>query len=46
MHWHNYKDIGIVSAWRWMGGVSGGIREYVICHAKECTKCGKVKLDV
>ncbi len=43
MCWHKYKYIGLISAYKWLYGVRGGVPIEATIHAKQCEKCGKVK---
>ena len=43
IHFHRYKYVGFVKAFRWLGGVAGGFHEEIYVRASECTVCGKRK---
>ncbi len=44
IHFHKYKYIGFVKAFRWHGGVAGGLHTEVYVRASECIICGKRKV--
>lgn len=41
---HKWLYAGVTKGYRWLGGVSGGVKIETDIAYKQCTKCGKTKV--